>query len=214
MSDAVAANVDNDPAARLAALPAVPCLASGRLRLRPPGPADVDALYAMYSDPAVMRYWSRPPMTQRAEAEAQLARYADGFAARGGLTWAISVGDDDALVGTCALFHIEPMHRRAELGYALRADHWGRGIAREAVALLLEWGFGTLGLNRIEADIDPRNLASRALLLRLGFRSEGLLRERYCVDGETSDTEWLGLLASEWLSTMGRGGLQPRAPEV
>ena len=197
MTDAAAANAADDPAAILAVLAAVPCLAGKRLRLRPPRADDADAVYAMYSDPAVMRYWSRPPMTDRAEAEAQLTRYADNFATRGGLTWAIA-GEDDALVGTCALFHIEPAHRRAELGYALRASHWGQGLAGEAVALLLDWSFGTLGLHRIEADIDPRNAASRALLLRLGFRSEGLLRERYCVAGEVSDTEWLGLLAREW----------------
>ncbi|HSR65892.1 MAG TPA: GNAT family protein, partial [Xanthomonadaceae bacterium] len=67
-----------------------------------------------------------------------------------------------------------------------------------AAALMLGWGFGTLGLHRVEADIDPRNEASRALLLRLGFRSEGRLRERYRVDGEVSDTEYFGLLAPEW----------------
>lgn len=192
------ANVANDPAPVLAGLAAVPRLAGDRVRLRPPHADDIDGLYAMYSDPAVMRYWSRPPMTRRAEAEAQLARYAEGFATRSGLTWAITAGDDDRLVGTCALFHVEPMHRRAELGYALRADHWGRGLAREAVALLLAWAFGALGLHRVEADIDPRNLASRSLLLRLGFRSEGLLRERYLVGDEVSDTEWFGLLAREW----------------
>ena len=198
MDASAAARAGRDPATVLAGLAAVPRLAGDRARLRPPCADDVDALYAMYSDPEVMRYWSRPPMTARAEAEAQLARYAEGFATRGGLTWAITTQADDALVGTCALFHLDPMHRRAEIGYALRADHQGRGLAREAVALLLDWSYGTLGLHRVEADIDPRNLASRGLLLRLGFRSEGLLRERYQVAGEISDTEWFGLLAREW----------------
>ena len=201
MTPTATANVGNDPAEALAALRAAPRLASQRLCLRPPRADDVDALFALFSDPVVARYWSRPPMTDRAEAEAQLARYAEGFASRGALTWAVAAQDDDALIGTCALFRIEPTYRRAELGYALRADRWGRGLAREAVSRMLDWGFGTLGLHRIEADIDPRNLASRGLLLRLGFRSEGLLRERYFVAGEVSDTEYFGLLAREWAAS-------------
>ncbi|NUS38709.1 MAG: GNAT family N-acetyltransferase [Lysobacter sp.] len=199
--DAAAANVGNDPAAVLAALPAVPCVPGNRLRLRPPRADDADAVFALFADPAVARYWSRPVMTARAEAEAQLARYEEGFATRESLTWAIAMAEDDALVGCCALFRIDSQHRRAEIGYALRADRWGQGLAREAVALMLGWSFDTLGLHRVEADIDPRNAASRGLLQRLGFRSEGLLRERYWVNDEINDTEWFGLLAREWRAT-------------
>ena len=63
---------------------------------------------------------------------------------------------------------------------------------------MLDWSFRTLGLHRIEADIDPRNDGSRKLLGRLGFASEGLLRERYFVGEEITDTELFGLLASDW----------------
>ena len=105
---------------------------------------------------------------------------------------------DDSVIGTCTLFRFEPRHRRAEIGYALRSDLWGRGLASDALALALNWGFRTLGLHRIEADIDPRNDASRKLLVRLGFISEGVLRQRYFVGDEISDTELFGLLADDW----------------
>lgn len=187
-----------DIAVTLAALAAPPGLHGSRLRLRAPHADDADALFALFSDPAVMRYWSRPPMTGRAEAEAQLARWADGFASRCAISWAITLEEADEAIGSCSLFRIDPDHRRAEIGYALRADHWGRGLAREAASLLLDWAFGPLGLHRVEADIDPRNAASRGLLLRLGFASEGLLRERYFVAGEVTDTELFGLLARDW----------------
>jgi len=110
----------------------------------------------------------------------------------------VTLRQDDAVIGTCTLFRFEPRHRRAEIGYSLRSDHWGRGLASEAVSLMLDWAFRTLGLHRIEADIDPRNDGSRRLLQRLGFASEGVLRERYFVGDEVSDTELLGLLASDW----------------
>jgi RimJ/RimL family protein N-acetyltransferase len=185
-------------AATLAALAAPPALAGSRVGLRAPRTADADALFAVFSDPAVMRYWSRPPMTERAEAEAQLARWDAGFASRGGISWAITLGEADEALGSCSLFRIDPDHRRAEIGYVLRADHWGRGLALEAASLLLDWAFGPLDLHRVEADVDPRNAASLRLLHRLGFASEGLLRERYFVAGEITDTRMLGLLAREW----------------
>ena len=192
------ANVRNDPAAALAALPVVPRLSGTRLVLRAPRERDVDGVYALFSDPAVMRYWSRPPMTERAEAEALLLRWDDGFAGRDALTWIVASPHDDAAIGTCTLYRFDPRHRRAEIGYSLQSALWGRGLAREALTLLLDWALPALGLHRIEADVDPRNDGSRQLLLRLGFRSEGLLRERYFVGDEVSDTELFGLLAADW----------------
>lgn len=75
-------------------------------------------------------------------------------------------------------------------------DAWGQGYACEAVGRLVDFGFGTLALNRIEADIDPRNAASARLLERLGFRFEGRLAERWIVAGEVTDSAIYGLLAS------------------
>jgi RimJ/RimL family protein N-acetyltransferase len=72
---------------------------------------------------------------------------------------------------------------------------------REAIAALLDLAFGRLGLNRIEADVDPRNERSLAVLERLGFRREGLLRERHIVAGEIQDSVMLGLLARQWRPT-------------
>jgi ribosomal-protein-alanine N-acetyltransferase len=136
-------------------------------------------------------------MATRAEAEGRIAEFIEDFDARKALPWVIATRAHDEVIGTCTLFRFEPRHRRAEIGYALRSDHWGRGFAGEAVALALDWGFRTLGLHRIEADIDPRNDGSRRLLKRLGFSSEGLQRERYLVGGEASDTELFGLLAQD-----------------
>ena len=68
----------------------------------------------------------------------------------------------------------------------------------EALATLLDFAFGTLKLRRLEADVDPRNENSLRILGRLGFRREGLLRERWNVNGEIQDSVFLGLLACEW----------------
>ncbi len=75
---------------------------------------------------------------------------------------------------------------------------WGQGFAQEALHAVLDYAFGPLHLHRVETDIDPRNTASVRVVTRLGFRQEGLLRERWIVDGETSDSLMMGLLAHEW----------------
>jgi RimJ/RimL family protein N-acetyltransferase len=68
----------------------------------------------------------------------------------------------------------------------------------EALQALLRFAFQTLELNRLEADIDPRNIASAKTLERLGFQKEGHLRERWIVNAEISDTDLYGLLQRDW----------------
>jgi RimJ/RimL family protein N-acetyltransferase len=144
-----------------------------------------------------MRYWTRPPMIAHEEAEGLVDEMLQAFGHRERLSWVVADKADIA-IGTCTLFHFDARHRHAEVGYALRSGLWGKGLAREAVALALGWAFDTLGLHRVEASIDPRNAASRRLLERLGFTSEGVLRERYFVGDAVSDAEMFGLLAEDW----------------
>lgn len=188
----------SDIANRLRALDAFPPLRGPRVALRGPRDADADDLFAVFSDREVMRYWSREAMTEPSEAAALVVEIEERFAERAMLQWMVTDARDDRAIGTCTLFHIDAGHRRAEIGYALRRDRWGAGLATEAVALVLDWAFDDLGLHRVEADIDPRNAASRAMLTRLGFRVEGLLRERFFVGDVAGDSELLGLLAPQW----------------
>ena len=106
--------------------------------------------------------------------------------------------DDGRLLGHCSLFNLLSQCRRAELGYGLAHDSWGHGYMHEALRALLHFGFSGLDLNRVEADIDPRNTRSARSLKRLGFKLEGRLRQRWIVDGEVSDSALYGLLLSDW----------------
>lgn len=106
--------------------------------------------------------------------------------------------EDHVLIGTVTLFNLDKQCRRAEIGYGMAYPAWGKGYMHEALSALLDFGFSELKLNRVEADIDPRNLASAKSLERLGFNREGYLRERWIVDGVVSDTALYGLLVREW----------------
>lgn len=187
-----------------------PRLAGAGVALRGFRPDDFDALFELHSDVRVMRYWSFPAWTEPAQARDYFARGLAACDPDDMLCWVIALPPSDTLVGTATLASIDRAQGRAEIGYALGSRHWGRGLAHDAVALVLDHAFGALGLRRVEADIDPRNTASLRLARRLGFRQEGLLRERWLVAGETCDSAWHGLLAREWRTS--RDDLSPRAP--
>jgi RimJ/RimL family protein N-acetyltransferase len=173
-------------------------LQTARLRLRAPVLADADAIFAMRSDPVVQRYGSHGPWTDRQTAVDWIARNTRGMAAGEHAQFVIVRREDDVVVGSCTLYGLDAQCRRAEVGYALALAEWGKGYANEAVTAMLDWGFDHLALNRVEADIDPRNEPSARALERLGFTREGHLRERWIVDGEVSDSWLYGLLAREW----------------
>ena len=173
-------------------------LETPRLRLRPYAPSDAGDVFALFSDPAVMRYWSSAPWTDLQQAHDFLARDAASLAQGTSARLGIVRKDDGALIGNCTLFAFDAACRRAETGYVLSPAAWGHGYAHEAVGALLDWGFDKLDLNRVEADIDPRNAASARALERLGFVREGHLRERWIVNGEVCDSFIYGLLRAEW----------------
>lgn len=176
----------------------LPVLTAERLVLRPTRPDDADGFYRLFSNEDVSRYWSEPAWTDPGRAVEYLESIDRWFRERGGFQWAVALREGDALVGSCTIFQWQARHRRAEIGYALHRTLWGKGLMTEALGALFAFAFGPMGLHRIEADVDPRNDRSLALLGRLGFRREGLLRERFRVGAEVQDSVLLGLLKPEW----------------
>lgn len=178
----------------------LPVLESSRLRLRQLKRPDTQDLFAIFSDAQSMRYWSHPPFTEIEQAEAYLRKIDAGRINGTHMQWGITLCEDDKVIGTTTLFSLNPAHRRAEIGYVLASTHWQRGIGREALSMVLTHAFETLGYLRIEADIDPRNVASCRLVEKLGFHHEGTLRERWHVDEEVQDSALYGLLAREFFT--------------
>lgn len=183
-------------------------LRTPRLLLRPYRAGDAPAIFGIFSDPQVMRYWSTPPWKTIDEAHKSIERDVQALEAGENLRLGIERVEDGALMGQCTLFDLSQSCRRAEIGYCLASAAWGQGYMHEALQELLRYGFEVLALNRIEADIDPRNTASARSLTRLGFRLEGVLRERWIVNGEVSDSGMYGLLRGDWDASrrQSRGG--------
>ena len=175
-------------------------LTTGRLTLRPLAASDTASLFAIFSDARVMRYWSSAPWSSVDKAHEMIAKDAAALAAGEHLRLGMETVADGRLIGHCSLFNFNAQCQRCDIGYGMAFDAWGHGYMLEALTAVLDYGFAELGLNRVEADIDPRNAASAKTLERLGFQNEGFLRERWVVDGEVSDSGIYGLLRRDWLA--------------
>ncbi len=172
-------------------------LSTARLTLRPLCTDDAAPLFAMYSDVQFMRYWSFPVMKRFEQVVDYVARRMQGSATDTEIVWIVELAETREAIGICSLFNVEMASKRAEIGFGLQRPFWGRGYISEAVRAVVDSAFDVLDMHRIEAEIDPRNGASARVLERLGFVREGLLRERWIVDGRTSDSAFYGLLRSD-----------------
>ena len=173
-------------------------LTTVRLLLRRFTPDDAGALFNMFSNPEVMRFWSSPPFTKLAEAEKKIGDALEHYTAGTAYPLAVMRVEGGDVIGNCTLWNFHRQNRRAEVGYVLARPFWGHGYMHEAMGAMIDFAFRKMQLHRLEADIDPRNVASAKILERLGFQKEGLLRERWIVDGEVSNSALYGLLAAEW----------------
>jgi ribosomal-protein-alanine N-acetyltransferase len=180
----------------------LPTITCERVLLRPLRTSDVDAIFTIFSNPKVMRYWSTPPLPDRNSAEMLTKKIVHDVELGSMMKWGVARMSDDTVVGTVTLFHIDLDNGRAELGYALAQESWGQGYMGEALRSLVDYTFNTLNLRRLEADVDPRNGASIRTLERLGFQREGFLRERWHVAGEIQDALFYGLLKREWQNSL------------
>lgn len=174
-----------------------PVLTTPRLRLRALGPGDAERIFRIQSDPEVTRYFGRAPFTAVAEAEERIATAIASVREHTSIRWGITLEDSGELLGTAGFWNWNKPHRWAEIGYELLPAFWGRGIMTEALRAILAFGFESMDLHRVTAQIDPENLASARVLERLGFTREGQHRQNWYYDGRFTDTAVYGLLRGE-----------------
>src|SRR5260370_13985631 len=174
-------------------------LETTRLRLRHFRDADLALFMAYRNDPEVARYqgWegiSEPEARVFLQEQKEVQPGVPGH-------WfqiAVELNETGLLVGDCALKIEEHDERQAEIGYTLSRVYQGRGMASEAVSCVLEYAFVTLGLHRVIAITACENVASVALLERLGLRREGHFRQSVWLKGEWGNEYLHAMLAEGW----------------
>jgi [ribosomal protein S5]-alanine N-acetyltransferase len=165
-----------------------PSIETERLRLRQLVEGDVDILFAMRSDTAVMQYMDMRKVETYTEAKAKLKEMNADIDNNKGITWCINLLDHNDMIGYVSIWRIDLAHFRGEVGYALSPHFWGKGIASEALEAVVKFGFSQLHLHSLEAIINPNNNGSASVLEKQGFVKEGHFKENYYFDGKFLDS--------------------------
>ena len=174
-------------------------LITTRLRLDALRVQDAEVLFAYRSDLAVARFQGWRPADVAAAREFIDAQVNPALEQPGG--WfqrAVRLRDDGMLIGDLGMHLPDQAEASVEFGVSIAPLHQGHGYASEAVRAVFEMVFGRLGRHRIHASVDPRNLASMAMLRALGMRQEAHHRESLWLHGEWVDDVVFALLGSEW----------------
>ena len=165
-----------------------PVLRTHRLVLRKMEPADAEALLFLRSDPTILQYLDRDPIHSTAEAALFIRHINDSVDRNEGINWGISLKDDPALIGTIGFWRLQKEHFRAEIGYLLHPDHWGKGLVSEAIDAVMDYGWNVMGLHSVEANVNPGNSASIRVLQKAGFVQEAYFRQNYFFRGRFIDS--------------------------
>ena len=169
-----------------------------RLQVRAFAESDLPALMKVNGDDKVTHFLPYATWRSMDDARAWFKRMTDFQASGASLQFVVVDKATSNAIGTCLLFRFEEANGQAELGFVLGREYCGAGFMLEALDALIDKAFTEMPMRRLEAVADSHNASSTQLLRRLGFVKEGVLRERWLVDGATADAEVHGLLRREW----------------
>ncbi len=177
---------------------AFPALSTLHLYLREITASDADRLHSVWTDPLVIEHLVLEPFTDPRQTVDMISLLQLLRSSGEGVRWAITLLEDDLALGTCGFHNWKKEHAKAEMGYELDSRMWRKGIMSEAVSAALGYGFGTMGLNRVEAFVTVGNERSLGFLEKIGFSLEETLRQYEFARGRYQDQWILSLLKKEW----------------
>jgi ribosomal-protein-alanine N-acetyltransferase len=165
-----------------------PELKTERLLLRKLEVTDAKEMFFLRSNENVLRYIGREPAKTIAEAEEFINKINKAADKNESILWGIVfLNEPSIVIGTICLWNFKEEHYRGEIGYLLHPDHWRKGIMKEAINAVVDYGFTVLGLHSIEALLDPENIGSSSVLESTGFIKEGHLKESFYFNGVFKD---------------------------
>lgn len=175
-------------------------LETENLYLRQISMDDKEEIYKQFSDCEVCQFlMDFEPLTSMEEAE-EVINWFMRPEPRNNHRWVIIRKADGAFLGTCGYHKWDKNNNICEIGYDLSSDYWGRGYMTEALKAAIKVGFENMGLNRIQGFVHVQNEKSVNLLLKLGFKQEGIIRDKHFFRGNYYDHYCFSLLKREWQS--------------
>lgn len=182
-----------------------------RLMLRPVAERDLPDLLEINGDPEVTRFLPYATWQSLDDGAAWLRRMETLGSTGAGQQLVVARNEDGKVIGTVLLFKFDEGSARVELGYVLGRQYWKQGLMREALEAVCAHAFSAMAIRRMEAEVNPMNHGSNALLQRVGFTLEGTMRQRWVAKGVAYDTNFYGYLAEDWRSGMNAGDRVERA---
>ena len=174
-----------------------PEITTDRLHLRLATPEDAEDMLRYLSDPEVMNHTGMEPFKTTEDVLDEIKWYHSLIKEDSGIRWGVTLKETGKMIGSCGFHNREPRHFRAEIGYELSREHWGKGLAGEALRAVVRYGFDHLRLERVEALIEPDNHPSIRLVEKNGFLREGLLRHYEYGRGRFDDLYMYSILKED-----------------
>ncbi len=173
-----------------------PALTTKRLVLRKLNADDAHQFFNLRSNDQVMKHIGKNPMTSMNEAHDFIKMINDLLESNSGITWAIALKEEPAnLIGTIGIWRLIKEHYRGEIGYMLLPQYWRKGLTKEAILKVINYGFNELKLHSIEGHITPLNIVSAKILESTGFVREAYFKEDFFFNGKFEDTAIYSLLS-------------------
>lgn len=173
-----------------------------RVYLRHDLPEDIDTHVTSMTNPELRKMTGAKQLFTRATVEEWFKRRASDSTR---VSMAICLQETDELIGELELLYIDQGNRNAYIRIALTGEqHLGKGYGTEAMRLLLDYGFGTLGLHRVELNVFSYNARAQKSYAKLGFQTEGVQRQALFLDHEWHDSIIMGVLEHEFRAATGR----------
>ena len=177
----------------------MPILETERLRLRKLTMRDAQDIYDYSKDPLVAKYVLWDAMTSLYDARGYLRFMLRKYRMGEPASWGIEYKASGKIIGTIGFMWIQRENASAEVGYSLNRSYWNQGIMTEALKAVIQHGFYTMNLNRIEAQHETLNPASGSVMRKCGMVKEGTLRQRLLNKGKFVDVELYAILRNDYM---------------
>lgn len=175
-----------------------PEIETARLTLKEVSLANSMDMFEIFSDEETLKYYDVEPVHEVEEVKDLMEVLLNRFKNKKGIRWGLYLKDSGKLIGTCGYHDVNRQALRAEIGYELSRDFWGKGYMKEALEAILDYGFNNMGLNRIQALAEPENEKSIGILKRVGFTQEGILCDYEYYRGGLKNCTMLSILKREY----------------
>ncbi|WP_421377940.1 GNAT family N-acetyltransferase [Bacillus salacetis] len=175
-----------------------PDLETSRLKLRNVNEADTEFIFKLFSNEKVCEFLYDEEIFTEKEDASEFIGWNTNPEEKGYNRWVIEKKDSNEKIGTCGFDLWDRTNNIAEIGYDLLHEFWGYGYMKEALIAAIESGFSNMKLNRINAYVALENKKSLNTLESLGFKNEGIYRDKHLFRGKYYDHYSYSLLNNEW----------------